>query len=212
MAAGAPNQENISFVSKKHSIDELLVHLRSVRALTCDEDLEEYLLKKVESQQNPLVSLQSINNVPIKVLNRAERAVEKQVRRIMNDIWRYVGTYRLVTEEQMDEESIWYVMDEVGCSMTHSDVPNIAVHPFIYSPNGKLDDHTITYSICWPTVDLEEEDVIFRDYLAGIDEKKFRSSRLTVWCETPDEYFQQQLALYKTIKPKKDSAVEHLRI
>mmetsp|Transcript_38682 Transcript_38682/g.28551 ORF Transcript_38682/g.28551 Transcript_38682/m.28551 type:complete len:123 (+) Transcript_38682:604-972(+) len=120
-----------------------------------------------------------------------ERALEKEVRRIMNGIWRYVGTYRLVSEQQMDEESIWYVMDEVGCAITHSDLPNLAVHPFIYSPNCKLDEQSITYSICWPTSDLEQEETVYRNYLAGIDEKKFRSTRLTVWCETPELYFKE---------------------
>ena len=47
----------------------------------------------------------------------------------------------------MDEENIWYLMDEVGTAMKHSDQPNVAIHPFIYSPNGKLDEHTITYSV-----------------------------------------------------------------
>lgn len=47
----------------------------------------------------------------------------------------------------MDEESIWYMMDEVGCSIRHSDLPNFAVHPLIYTPNGKLDETSITYSV-----------------------------------------------------------------
>lgn len=47
----------------------------------------------------------------------------------------------------MDEESIWYIMDEVGSAMAHSDAPNMAVHPFIYSPNNVMDDKTITYSV-----------------------------------------------------------------
>ena len=59
----------------------------------------------------------------------------------------YTNTYRLVTEDQMDEENIWYVMDEVGSSISHSDTPNLAVHPFIYAPNNKFDAHTITYSV-----------------------------------------------------------------
>lgn len=47
----------------------------------------------------------------------------------------------------MDEENVWYLMDEVGCAMRHSDQPNFAVHPFIFSPNNKIDDQTITYSV-----------------------------------------------------------------
>jgi tubulin--tyrosine ligase-like protein 12 len=89
----------------------------------------------------------------------------------------------------MDEENIWYIMDEVGSSMTHSDIPNFAVHPFIYSPNNALDAHTITYSICWPLSDLKQGEIIYRDYLSGITEDKFRSTRLSVWFNTPEEYF-----------------------
>ncbi len=49
----------------------------------------------------------------------------------------YAGTYRVVTEEQMDEESAWYIMDEVGSSIKHSDKPNVALFPFVYSPDCK---------------------------------------------------------------------------
>ena len=52
----------------------------------------------------------------------------------------------------MDEENIWYVMDEVGSSMSHSDKPNLAVHPLIYAPNNKFDDQTITYSVLHSTL------------------------------------------------------------
>jgi len=36
-----------------------------------------------------------------------------------------------------------------------------------------------------------------RDKLYRIDETKFRSARLSVWFETPDEYFKEQLRLYR---------------
>lgn len=119
----------------------------------------------------------------------------------MDNLWKYVGTYRLVTQEQMDEEAIWYVMDEVGSFAKHSDQPNLAVHPFIYSPNGKLDDNTITYSICWPLKDVGEGENLYRDFLGGIDESKFRSTRFSVWFNTPPEYFAEQLKTYEQIKP-----------
>jgi len=47
----------------------------------------------------------------------------------------------------MDEENVWYINDEVGCAMRHSDKPNFAMHPFIYAPNQVMDGHTITYSV-----------------------------------------------------------------
>ena len=59
----------------------------------------------------------------------------------------YVGTYRIASSDQMDEENVWYINDEVGCAMKHSDQPNFAIHPFIYAPNNKMDAHVITYSV-----------------------------------------------------------------
>jgi tubulin--tyrosine ligase-like protein 12 len=90
----------------------------------------------------------------------------------------------------MDEENIWYIMDEVGSSMKHSDKPNLAVYPLIYAPNNEFDAHTITYSICWPTRDINTpNETLYRDFLSGIDETKFRSARFSVWFNTPEEYF-----------------------
>jgi len=39
--------------------------------------------------------------------------------------------------------------------------------------------------------------VIYRDFLKGIDETKFRSARLSVWFNTPEEYFQEQIKIYR---------------
>ena len=65
-----------------------------------------------------------------------ERVKEQKVRKVMDKIWMYIGSYRLVTPDKMDEECVWYVMDEVGSAIKHSDNPNLAVHPLIYSPNN----------------------------------------------------------------------------
>lgn len=51
---------------------------------------------------------------------------------IISQIWKYAGTYRLITEDKYDETSIWYIMDEVGSSILHSDEPNVRVAPFLY--------------------------------------------------------------------------------
>ncbi len=68
-------------------------------------------------------------------------------------MWMYAGTYRVVTEEQMDEESAWYIVDEVGAAIKHSDQPNVALFPFVYSPDCLAEDpHTITYSVRFPTL------------------------------------------------------------
>ena len=62
-----------------------------------------------------------INNVPIKITEKTVRLKEKNIRKVMSKMWMYAGTYRVVSEDHMDEENIWYIMDEVGSAIKHSD-------------------------------------------------------------------------------------------
>jgi len=132
----------------RHTVDEVLEKLHYVEKLACDEDLEDYILQHRESK-GFLPKLSELNKVPARISEKDLRIKEKEVREVMDKIWMYVGNYRLVTEEQMDEEAIWYVMDEVGLFIKHSDKPNLAVHPFIYAPSNKFDDKTITFSVSY---------------------------------------------------------------
>jgi hypothetical protein len=154
MKEGAPNADQIEFTKRIHSIDELLHTLKTVKKLTCDDELETYILEH-RAEKGFLPALVDLNGVPIKISDPAAREKERNIRKVMNKMWAYAGTYRLVTEDQMDEENVWYINDEVGSAIRHSDSPNFAMHPFIYAPNNKLDDpHTITFSICWPILDI----------------------------------------------------------
>lgn len=63
----------------------------------------------------------------------------------MDNMWRYVNQYRLTKPGPndntiMDEEPTFYINDEVGTSIMHSDAPNIKLVPIIYSPNCEPDD------------------------------------------------------------------------
>ncbi|KAJ8568776.1 hypothetical protein K7X08_030998 [Anisodus acutangulus] len=116
--------------------------------------------------------------------------------RVINAMWLYLMTYRLADEEKIDETSVWYVMDELGSALRHSDKPNFRVSPFLYMPEGNLAS-AVSYSIFWPTDDVREGDECTRDYLFGIGEEKQRSARLTAWFHTPRNYFIEEYEKYK---------------
>lgn len=42
-------------------------------------------------------------------------------------------------------------MDEVGCSVFHSDEPNVCLQPFLYQPD---EGESISYSLMWPIKDI----------------------------------------------------------
>ncbi|KAL9224210.1 hypothetical protein vseg_000271 [Gypsophila vaccaria] len=108
--------------------------------------------------------------------------------RVLNAMWLYLMTYRLADEEKIDETSVWYVMDELGSALRHSDEPNFRVAPFLYMPDGNLSS-AISFTILWPTHDVRKGDECTRDFLFGIGEDKQRSARLTAWFHTPKNYF-----------------------
>lgn len=56
---------------------------------------------------------------------------------------------------------IWYIMDEFGSAINHSDSPNVRVVPFIHLPEGT------TYSLLFPIKDIPEGDQIKRDFVEG---------------------------------------------
>ncbi|GAQ82856.1 Putative tubulin-tyrosine ligase [Klebsormidium nitens] len=121
---------------------------------------------------------------------------EPLVERVLRAMWQFVNTYRLATEEKLDETPVWYVMDELGSAVRHSDRPTAVCMPFMYLPDGTLNS-AVSYSLLWPCEDLRRGDECTRDFLKGITEDKQRSSRLTAWFHTPSNYFEQVFQDYK---------------
>ncbi|KAF5202480.1 Tubulin--tyrosine ligase-like protein [Thalictrum thalictroides] len=115
--------------------------------------------------------------------------------RVISAMWLYLMTYRLADEEKIDETSVWYVMDELGSALRHSDAPNFRVSPFLYMPEGNLAS-AVSFSVLWPTENVKEGDECTRDFLLGIGEDKQRSARLTAWFHTPENYFIQEYEKY----------------
>ncbi|KAL3685815.1 hypothetical protein R1sor_003837 [Riccia sorocarpa] len=121
---------------------------------------------------------------------------EPLVDRVLKAMWHYVMTYRLADEEKLDETPVWYVMDELGSALRHSDVPNFRVAPFMYLPDGTLNS-AISYSLLWPVKNVIKGEECTRDYLCGIGEDKQRSARLTAWFHTPTTFFAEAYSSFQ---------------
>ena len=72
----------------------------------------------------------------------------------------------------MDEEPIFYVNDEVGCALSHTDTPNTKVAPFIHIETADFKDYdkAQTFSVLFFTKDVKKETYLNRDYLNGVTE------------------------------------------
>ena len=189
MAEGS-DCNDFDFLCNKRHRDEILHNIPSVEHLECDLMLEFYILDTREAR-GFLPNLKTINKIPIdKLKGLEERSIEKKILELMNGVWKLCNSYRLVKPGKMDEEPTFYINDEVGCSICHSDQPNTKMSPLIYSPNCEPDDsQTMTYSVVWATKDIKNNEYLYRDYLHGIDETKWRSAKLLPWFNVFEEYF-----------------------
>lgn len=193
---GNPMEENST-----HELLEILRRFPSLNSLEVDipGPLGESALEILES----LPSLFLLNGVKASKISEVEKHVidsrlqprlpewhpdESVADLVLNAMWLYLMTYRLADEEKIDETSVWYVMDELGSALRHSDEPNFRVAPFLYMPDGNLSS-AVSFSILWPTQDVHKGDECTRDFLFGIGEDKQRSARLTAWFHTPRNYF-----------------------
>ncbi|XP_062533602.1 tubulin--tyrosine ligase-like protein 12 [Armigeres subalbatus] len=117
---------------------------------------------------------------------------------ILNDIWKWCNMYSLNGEGLTVENRmpIWYVMDELGSGILHSNTPNCRVVPFIHVTEQ------MTYSLLFPLEDLDEGDQLYRDFVEGVpSDSKERDALLLPWqhtslveenfvqSEAPKEYF-----------------------
>ncbi|XP_023304838.2 tubulin--tyrosine ligase-like protein 12 [Lucilia cuprina] len=101
-----------------------------------------------------------------------------RVEKVMRKMWKYCQAYTLASDQLSDEDRqpIWYVMDEVGSAVGHSDVPNFRLVPFLH-----LNSQT-TYSLLFPIKDVECGDLVSRDYVEYVSkDAKERKALLLPW-------------------------------
>lgn len=97
---------------------------------------------------------------------------------ILNDMWKWSNTYSLNAEGLSVENRmpIWYVMDELGSAILHSNEPNCRIVPFMYL------NEQITYSLLFPIKDIDEDTQLYRDFVEGAPtNSKERSALLLPW-------------------------------
>ncbi|CAL1531890.1 unnamed protein product [Lymnaea stagnalis] len=115
---------------------------------------------------------------------------------ILDTMWQYNQTYRFGNFAMGSDDALprWYIMDEFGSRIRHSDDPNFRVVPFFFSGTG------LAYSIMWPIKDTETGDEATRDYLEGEINPAVRQAKLIPW---------QPVDLSDLSYSQKEPGVEH---
>ncbi|XP_036331478.1 tubulin--tyrosine ligase-like protein 12 [Rhagoletis pomonella] len=106
---------------------------------------------------------------------------EGRVDKVLRRMWRYCHAYTIASNGLSDEERqpIWYVMDEVGSAVNHSDDPNFRLVPFLY-----LNNQT-TFSLLFPIRDCAFEEHVTRDLVEYVKQDTTeRDALLLPWRAT----------------------------
>uniref|UniRef100_A0A674NQD6 Tubulin tyrosine ligase-like family, member 12 n=1 Tax=Takifugu rubripes TaxID=31033 RepID=A0A674NQD6_TAKRU len=126
---------------------------------------------------------------------------------VMERMWKYNQTYHLNQGSAEEKVPVWYIMDEFGCKVQHSDHPSCAMVPFFYI-QGQL-----AYSLLWPLQDLQKGDEVTRDYTYGETNPLVKRCRLLPWIpgdleevnivttEPPDAYYESVISENKEQLP-----------
>uniref|UniRef100_A0A8C7Y1L2 Tubulin tyrosine ligase-like family, member 12 n=1 Tax=Oryzias sinensis TaxID=183150 RepID=A0A8C7Y1L2_9TELE len=97
------------------------------------------------------------------------------VESILERMWKYNQTYQLSHGSAEEKVPVWYIMDEFGSQVQHSDRPSCAMFPFFHIPSQ------VAYTILWPLQDLQEGDEVTRDFSYGETDPLLRRCRLLPW-------------------------------
>ncbi|XP_022196754.2 tubulin--tyrosine ligase-like protein 12 [Nilaparvata lugens] len=96
--------------------------------------------------------------------------------RVYSEMWLFNQTYSIASGRNIEDRlPVWYIMDEFGCTVQHSNNPNFRIVPFAYAPEGE------TYSILFPIKDVNVDEEVTRDYVEGYANELHRECLLTPW-------------------------------
>jgi tubulin--tyrosine ligase-like protein 12 len=81
---------------------------------------------------------------------------------IWDKVWPHLNSFHIAKEAY----TRWYMMDEVGLALSHSDTPNMRCCPLFVIPTGNQASYSL--SVAWPCRDISAGEVLSRDYRHGL--------------------------------------------
>ncbi|XP_019620968.1 PREDICTED: tubulin--tyrosine ligase-like protein 12 [Branchiostoma belcheri] len=106
-----------------------------------------------------------------------EMSEEEKTERVLDEMWRFTWHYKLDFQGATADDRIafWYVNDEFGSRIQHSDEPTCRMVPFYYVPTKT------SYTLMWLLQDLDSGDELTKDFADGLSDETERKCRLLAW-------------------------------
>lgn len=165
---GINSKEGVSFTECLITIQDVLAQLNTVEELKCGYQLEEYICKE-RASQGFLPSLKLLNNLDLTVTDMAERNKISDAIQVLEKLPQIATVY--IYGQGLGSQPIWYLNDEVGSIIGHSDTPNVKIRSLIHSPTNIINDpNRVEVSVMWPIIDIPDKHAFLKDHLQGFTE------------------------------------------
>lgn len=158
------------------------VLVKAEEGIKCNDGEQIYLIDhawtfRVESARKQLLEINTLRErLAVIVGVDDDLPKENLVDEILKHLWKFSNFYSVANTTNVEDQiPVWYIMDELGSAISHSDKPNFRVVPFIYVPEQ------ITYSLLFPIADVEYSTVVYRDFMEGVKDQEQRSALLLPW-------------------------------
>ncbi|KAI8973286.1 tubulin-tyrosine ligase family-domain-containing protein [Mycotypha africana] len=164
-------------VSKKEAELALIAEnneiINAITRLTIDPDvkaeadrLQEQVMGQMLASGRPQEKEEKENKERLERREKREKEwVERRIEAVYSKMWSFIQTYTysvLQQDGQLAPQTAWYVNDEVGSAICHSEDPNVVCVPFIFSRGAS---GMIPYSVFFPIKDIEGGEIITCDLL-----------------------------------------------
>lgn len=104
-------------------------------------------------------------------------STQDKIKKVYKNIWKLTQTYSFIQNDSVEDRiHVWYILDELGSAIVHSDTPNFRAVPFFYL------DEQIMYTLLFPIKDVVTGEVVTRNYIeSGYTDSMHRDALLIPW-------------------------------
>ncbi|GLV42208.1 Tubulin tyrosine ligase-like 12 [Carabus blaptoides fortunei] len=134
---------------------------------------------RVTSARQQLLEMSNLLDRMCKMMGVENGTNEVRADQVCSLMWKYSQTYSLRNATSVEDGlPIWYIMDELGSAINHSNTPNFRAVPLFYSAEQ------LTYTVMFPIKDVEFGEQVTRDFVESISDETTRKAQLMPWIKS----------------------------
>lgn len=135
-----------------------------------------WIYRDTHDARQALTELPDLLDRMCRLMGIVTESEEEKIKTVMTEIWRYNQSFSINHGSVENNILMWYIMDEVGSAINHSDEPNFRAVPFLHVPEGT------TYTLLFPIRDVLVGNQVTRDFVEGqTSDSEKRRALLLPW-------------------------------